>query len=200
MGFGGGIAINNIHEENLHARIRGMFLQSFAGTLNGVVCCNSNKVEVFCGYSTFCSADDMGAIAPIADLLKVEVFEMARLYPMIPKALLPDENMDFEFAPSAELKENQKDPFWWSVDDALIDMVCNYHRADRTRLIQSFGKMDKKLLNKYTNGDSSLWEKHIDWLLGLYRKNVYKRNQYPPIVVTSKSAFGGDFKEFLGSV
>ncbi|MDR2822357.1 MAG: NAD(+) synthase [Acholeplasmatales bacterium] len=192
-------AIDNIHEENLHARIRGLILQTQAGLYDGVVICNSNKVEVFAGFSTYGSADDIGAMAPIADLLKTEIFEMARLYYYFPKELLPDDNMNFEFAPSAELKVNQRDPFCWGLSDAIIDKICNYHRASRQDIIDMYDNgtlAPKHTIEKYYIVKENFIE-HLDWLLKLYRKSVFKRNQYPPIVVTSKSAFGADFREIL---
>jgi NAD+ synthase (glutamine-hydrolysing) len=194
-------AINNIHEENLHARIRGLVLQSFAGTRNGIVVCNSNKIEVFAGYSTYGSADDIGAFAPLADLLKTEIFEMAKFYPYFPQELIPDENMNFSFAPSAELRDNQKDPFCWGLDDKIVDLICNYHRSSRQDIIDLYDKgilIDKTIIEKYFIVKENFIE-HLDWLLRLYRKNVFKRNQYPPIVVTSKSSFGGDFRETLSN-
>lgn len=38
---------------------------------------------------------------------------------------------------------------------------------------------------------------HIKWMMQCHHKNVFKRKQSPPIIVTSKTAFGGYIESIL---
>ena len=72
--------------------------------------CNGNKVEIALGYATL-YGDVNGGLAPIGDLLKTEIFEMAHFInreifkdEVIPEALIPDEKFDFIMPPSRRIK------------------------------------------------------------------------------------------------
>jgi NAD+ synthase (glutamine-hydrolysing) len=91
--------------QNLQARIRGNVLMALANTNNWLVLTTGNKSEIALGYCTL-YGDTAGAIAPISDLLKTEVYRLAavinRIKPIIPRAIL-------KRPPTAELKPGQKD-------------------------------------------------------------------------------------------
>ena len=101
--------------ENIQARVRGHLLSTFAQIENGVVMNNGNKIEVALGYATM-YGDSIGAIAPIGDLTKVQLFDLSHEInehfgkEVIPERLLPvvsEEELIWEMAPSAELREAQ---------------------------------------------------------------------------------------------
>src|SRR5262249_42359962 len=115
-----------IHRENIQAKVRGTsILSNIAGILGGAMINNGNKVEIALGYATL-YGDVNGVLAPLGDLLKTEVFALAHFLndeifqdEVIPNSLLPDDRFDFVVPPSAELKDNQRDPMKWGYHDAL---------------------------------------------------------------------------------
>lgn len=68
---------NPLTPQNLQARIRGNILMLLANEKNALVLATSNKTEVALGYTTL-YGDSVGGISPIADLDKLEVYQMAK--------------------------------------------------------------------------------------------------------------------------
>ena len=102
--------------ENIQARLRMLILMSYVNQHKGFLVNTSNKTELTLGYSTL-YGDIAGTISPLGDLTKTEVYELARWInsefgiqnsELIPKFVL-------ERKPSAELRENQVDPFDYDV-------------------------------------------------------------------------------------
>ena len=97
----------NVAQENMQARIRGMILMTWSNRFDALLLNTSNKSELFTGYGTL-YGDLCGAIMVIADLYKVQVYELSHYEnsihgkEVIPEAILTK-------APSAELRPNQKD-------------------------------------------------------------------------------------------
>ncbi|NLL14548.1 MAG: NAD(+) synthase [Fibrobacter sp.] len=199
-----------LNRENIQAKIRGTsILSNIAGILNGVMTCNGNKVEIALGYTTL-YGDVNGAIAPLGDLLKTEVFEMASFLnreifseEVIPWALIPDESFQFKVAPSAELRENQVDPMKWGYHDALIRMFTDYQKTGAETIIRWYmdGELCKRLsipetlLKRYGLDDPRVFIDDLEWVTGSIQRAVYKRIQSPPIIILSKSSYGYDIRE-----
>ena len=97
----------SVAQENLQARIRGTILMTWSNRFDALLLNTSNKSELFTGYGTL-YGDLCGAIMVIADLYKVQVYELSRYEntlhdkEVIPEAILTK-------APSAELRPGQKD-------------------------------------------------------------------------------------------
>ncbi|MDF2548990.1 MAG: nadE [Chlamydiales bacterium] len=112
----------DVTEENLQARIRGMLLMALANKHGYLVLSTGNKSEWAMGYSTL-YGDLVGAISPIGDLLKHEVYHLARhlnhLQPAIPEHT-------FTRPPSAELAPNQKDSDSLPDYDIVDHVVASY--------------------------------------------------------------------------
>ena len=87
--------------ENIQARIRGDICMTYSNEYNWLVLSCGNKSEAAMGYCTL-YGDTCGAVMPIGDLYKTEVYQMAELYPTIPGAIISR-------APTAELSPNQRD-------------------------------------------------------------------------------------------
>ncbi len=87
--------------ENIQARIRGDICMTYSNEYNWMVLSCGNKSEAAMGYCTL-YGDTCGAVMPIGDLYKTEVYKMAELYPAIPQGIITR-------APSAELSPNQRD-------------------------------------------------------------------------------------------
>ena len=91
--------------ENAQARLRMLVLMSYVNAFGGFLINTSNKTELALGYSTL-YGDMAGALCPLADLTKPQVYELARL---IGRDSIS--SYIFERPPSAELRPEQVDPF-----------------------------------------------------------------------------------------
>jgi NAD+ synthase (glutamine-hydrolysing) len=99
----------DLAEENLQARIRGTLLMAYSNKFGSMLLTTGNKSELAMGYCTL-YGDMAGALAPIGDLFKTEVFALCRRInarasggkAVFPEAILTK-------PPSAELRPNQKD-------------------------------------------------------------------------------------------
>lgn len=159
-------------EENLQARIRGMLLMAYANKFHSVLLTTGNKSELAVGYATL-YGDMCGAINIIGDLFKTEIYGIAaylnRDRELIPKRIL-------QKAPSAELRENQKDqdtlPPYETLDSILYQFICEFKSPEH--LIAQSG-FDEKTVRK-------VWK--------LYQAAEFKRYQAPPILKVSTRAFG----------
>ncbi len=65
--------------ENLQARLRGLTLMAYSNKENSMLLTTSNKSEYAAGYSTL-YGDMCGGLAPLGDLTKAQVYELARYY------------------------------------------------------------------------------------------------------------------------
>lgn len=152
-----------IVNENLQARLRGMVLMAHANHTNSLLVTTGNKSEYATGYATM-YGDMCGGLAPIADLTKQQVYELAKLYndsiELIPEAIISR-------APTAELRPNQKDQDSLPAYDLLDQAVVN---------IVELGKPAKTATEK--------------WLLPILMKTEFKRWQAPPVLKVSKHSFG----------
>lgn len=199
-----------LHRENIQAKIRGTsILSNLAGILGGIMVNNGNKVELALGYATL-YGDVNGALAPLGDLSKTDVFNLARylnhhIYrrELIPEILLPNESFIFALPPSAELKPDQVDPMKWGYHDAILAKVCDYKPMGMVdlgklyrdgQLWQELG-LDLDLVIRYELHKPEVFIKDLEWFFKLLSQGVFKRIQAPPVVVTTRAAFGYDYRE-----
>jgi NAD+ synthetase len=164
-------------EENLQARIRGTAVMAFANKLRALGLATGNKSEFAMGYSTL-YGDMCGALAPIGDLFKSEVYELARFLNG-QRSVIPESSLTK--APSAELRPNQTDqdtlPPYDLLDAALRLLV--EQELDPTQALPILKK-------GFPEADPALLER-IHRAVAL---NEYKRKQAPPILRVSGRAFG----------
>ncbi|GHT38849.1 NAD+ synthase [Endomicrobiia bacterium] len=203
-----GSNLKSITEENLQARIRTIILMAQTSENNAVLINNTNKVELALGYGTL-YGDLAGAWCPLGDLTKTEIWEMARYInssygQIIPQELIPDKNYKFnigQILPSAELKENQFDPMIWGFDDWLLEQFMEYKKQTPEKILKTYLKTkhscmeENNMFDKYGMKNSIKFIEHIEWFFNKLYANVFKRIQAPPVLVLSKSAFGGDYRE-----
>ena len=107
-------ASRDITEENLQSRARGTILMSISNKFGPMVVTTGNKSEMSVGYATL-YGDMNGGYNPIKDLYKTEVYRISALRnhwkPVDakgPDGVVIPENI-LKKAPTAELRENQKD-------------------------------------------------------------------------------------------
>jgi NAD+ synthase (glutamine-hydrolysing) len=163
----------DVTEENLQARIRGVLLMAISNKSGSVVLATSNKSEVAVGYSTL-YGDMVGGFSPLKDLLKTRVYQLAQyrnqVSPVIPERVMTR-------APSAELRPDQKD------QDSLPD----YEVLDA--IIQAYVEEDKTPDEIIALGFD---KKTVLDVINLINHNEYKRRQAAIGVRLTKRAFGRD--------
>lgn len=202
--------VSGLVHENIQARLRGHMLSTFAAIHGGVICNNGNKVEVALGYCTL-YGDSIGALSLLGDVTKVELFELAKLINLrydqeiIPVRLLPvvtDQELLWDMAPSAELRDNQLDPMKWFYHDALIEYLTSFPTYGIEQFMERY--LDGSLQNDsifgrwivhYGLDEPNAFIADLEWVMNSIAKSVFKRIQMPPILTVSRGAFGSDLKE-----
>jgi NAD+ synthase (glutamine-hydrolysing) len=212
---GSGRKLSSLNCENIQAKVRGTdILSNIASKYGAFFTNNGNKLETALGYATL-YGDVNGVFAPIADLLKEEVFMMAHylndeIYhdEIIPNILLPDELFRFtenQIQPSAELKEKQVDPMKFGYHDRLLQCMLDYKKTNATDIMQWYidGTLEKNLgistalIQRWNIDNPKEFVNDLEWFEKLMQSNVFKRIQSPPLIVTSKTAFGYDLRESI---
>ena len=165
--------------ENLQARARAVIWMGFSNQEGHLVLACGNKSELAVGYSTI-YGDAVGGFAPIKDVFKSQVWELARWRNAEAERLgqtppIPPNTITKE--PSAELRANQRDsdslPDYHLLDDVLDDYIENDHGS--ARLVED-------------GFDPALVER----VLRLTDLAEYKRRQFPPGPKISARNFGRD--------
>jgi NAD+ synthase (glutamine-hydrolysing) len=115
-------AQGRLADENLQARLRMVVLMAHVNRHGGVLLNTSNKTEISLGYGTL-YGDLAGALAPIADLTKLDVVALARHLGGFPSFVL-------ERLPTAELSPGQVDPFDYAREAPRLEALVQSHRSD----------------------------------------------------------------------
>jgi NAD+ synthase (glutamine-hydrolysing) len=197
-------------DENIQARIRFADVLSGLAAKYGLIFTNNgNKTEVALGYATL-YGDVSGAVAPIADLYKTEVFELARYLNDVVygREVVPENLLSGEIVPSAELSTAQDvtkglgDPIKYGYHDAVLRQMIEYrrHGVDFLQWLLDGVFLQRLLWDEETRfreyfSDTKEWIDDLEWVERQLRINYFKRIQAPPIIVLSKRAFGFDLRE-----
>ena len=169
-----------ITSENIQSRSRGTALMALSNASGNMVVTTGNKSEMSVGYATL-YGDMNGGFNPIKDIYKLEVFELARMRnrtrpkgclgpvgPVMPENIITK-------APSAELRDNQKDqdtlPPYEILDDILHSLI---EKEDSIASITARGH-DEKTVRRIA---------HMLYIA------EYKRRQAAPGVKISSRNFG----------
>lgn len=105
------LGLSGVAAENLQARIRGMILMAKSNMHGHLVLTTGNKTELAVGYSTI-YGDSVGGFAPIKDVPKLLVWELARWRNAIAESrgeTAPIPQNSITKPPSAELRPGQTD-------------------------------------------------------------------------------------------
>ena len=118
---------NDLTADNVQPRIRGTLLMAFANRMGRAVLGTGNKSENAVGYCTL-YGDTVGALEPIGDIYKTDVYKVARFYNDMRGTEIIPENV-FTKAPSAELHADQVDednlPPYEVLDAVLRELLEN---------------------------------------------------------------------------
>lgn len=165
----------NVAEENLQARIRGNILMALSNKFGWLVLTTGNKSEMGVGYATL-YGDMAGGFAAIKDVPKTLVYKLAEFYNRKKnEEIIP--GRVFEKAPTAELKENQKDsdilpPY------EILDPILKYYIEDDAPVSDIIRKGFKR--------------EEVLRVVQMADKAEYKRRQAPPGIKITPRAFGRD--------
>ncbi len=164
-------AAPDVTEENLQARVRGVLLMAVSNKTGALLLTTGNKSELATGYCTL-YGDMCGALAPLSDVPKTWVYELARWRNregvVIPEATLTK-------APSAELRPDQRDQDSLPTYDVLDAILEAYvERCEDAAAIVAAGHDPATVAR----------------VLQLVDRNEYKRRQAAPGLKITPRAFG----------
>ncbi len=162
---------SDITEENMQARIRGLYLMAFSNKFNYLLCTTGNKSEMAVGYATL-YGDMNGALGVIADVFKTDVFSISKFINR-EKEIIP--NNIITKPPSAELRPDQKDEDSLPSYDLLDAILKKYLEEDKEvdEIIEEVGNKDIVI--------------HV---LRLVDRSEFKRYQAAPALRVSTKSFG----------
>ncbi len=172
----------DITEENMQSRARGTILMSISNKFGPMVVTTGNKSEMSVGYATL-YGDMNGGFNPIKDLYKMEVYSLSALRnrwrpegALGPQGVVIPTNI-IEKAPTAELRENQKDQDSLPPYDVLDD------------ILRCLVEEEMRICEIVARGHPAEVVKKVERLLYLAE---YKRRQSAPGVKVTLKNFGRD--------
>ncbi len=160
-------------EENIQARCRGVVLMAMSNKQGKLLLTTGNKSEMSVGYATL-YGDMCGGFAPIKDVPKLLVYELARyrnsISQVIPERVLTR-------APSAELSPNQQDSDSLPPYEILDPILARYIEEDQSA--------DEIVAAGFSPED-------VKRVISLVDRSEYKRRQSAVGIRISERAFGRD--------
>ncbi len=164
----------NIAEENLQARARGMLLMALSNKFGHLLLATGNKSELAVGYSTL-YGDMCGGFSPLKDCLKGMVYRLAEwrnaISPAIPEGVI-------NRPPSAELAPDQIDQ----------DTLPPYRLLDR--IIEAYVEQDQPI-SEIVDA-TGIDERTVRRVAGMVLSAEFKRRQGAPGPRITRKAFGRD--------
>ncbi|MCD6337918.1 MAG: NAD+ synthase, partial [Verrucomicrobia bacterium] len=161
----------DVTEENIQARIRGVYLMALSNKFGALLLTTGNKSEMAVGYCTL-YGDMCGGLAVIGDVPKTSVYRLARWInrerEVIPSSTLTK-------PPSAELRPGQKDQDTlppYETLDAILDAYVVECRSVEEIVRAGF---DPQIVRR---------------VVRLIDASEYKRRQAAPVLKVASKAFG----------
>jgi len=163
-----------VAEENIQPRIRGNVLMGLSNKFGWLVLSTGNKSELATGYCTL-YGDMAGGFAVLKDITKTEVYELCRYRNSLAAKVIPERVLTK--APSAELREEQKDSDSLPPYEELDPILRGYVEDDR-----SYEELVAAGHDPHT----------VARVIHLVDRSEYKRRQAPPGIKITPRAFGRD--------
>ncbi len=165
----------SVAAENIQSRLRGVILMAISNAEGRLLLSTGNKSELAVGYCTL-YGDTNGGLAVLGDVLKTEVWEIARhINESAGREIIPTKII--EKRPSAELAPNQFDqdslpPY--ELMDPILELYFEQKKAP-TEIIAAGhdAELVYSVLNKVE-----------------HPANEFKRQQLPPTLIISRNAIG----------
>ena len=161
----------DITEENLQSRIRGVLLMAYSNKFGNILLNTSNKSEAAVGYGTL-YGDMAGGLSVLGDVYKTDVYKLARFINR-KKSIIPENIINKP--PSAELRPDQKD----------TDSLPEYDFLDK--ILTEYIELQKSSQEMVELGYN---QELVDRIIRMINMNEYKRYQTPPVLRISSKAFG----------
>ena len=161
----------DVTEENMQARIRGLLLMALSNKENHLLLTTGNKSELAVGYCTI-YGDMNGGLAVISDLPKTRVYEVARWINR-EREIIPWNTIDKP--PSAELRPDQKDQDTlppYDILDGILELYVEHQFSP-----------DEIIARGYAEGTVRWVQRRVDL-------NEWKRHQAAPGLRVTSKAFG----------
>jgi NAD+ synthase (glutamine-hydrolysing) len=159
--------------ENLQSRLRGNILMTFSNSEGRLLLSTGNKSELALGYCTL-YGDTNGGLAVIGDVLKTEVYALAK-YLNRDREIIPPAIIDKR--PSAELAPGQFDDQSLPPYDQLDRVLKLYfeQKATPSEIVATgfAEEFVREILNRVESP-----------------ANEFKRRQLPPTLIISRNAIG----------
>ena len=162
----------DVTEENMQARIRGLFLMSLSNKTGCLLLTTGNKSELAVGYCTM-YGDMCGGLAVISDLPKMQVYALSRWINR-EREIIPWDTI--EKPPSAELRPDQKDQ----------DTLPPYETLDA--ILELY--VEKQISGAEIIGEHGFDETLVRWVQRRVDLNEWKRFQAAPGLRVTSKAFG----------
>ncbi|MGH9481065.1 MAG: NAD+ synthase [Terriglobales bacterium] len=162
----------DLAQQNLQSRLRGLILMAASNLTGALLLATGNKSELAMGYCTL-YGDMAGGLAVLSDVLKTQVYALARLLNR-KRELIPASVLDK--APTAELKPNQRDQDDLPPYDLLDVVIQQYVEEFRgpEAIAECLGLQPELV---------QAWIRRMD-------HSEYKRQQAAPGLKVSRKAFG----------
>lgn len=161
--------------ENIQSRLRGVILMAISNAEGHLLLTTGNKSELAVGYCTL-YGDTNGGLAVLGDVLKTEVWQIARqINKYAGRELIPEKIIDKK--PSAELAPNQFDQ----------DSLPPYELMDP--ILRMYFEQKASPAEIIAAGHDA---ERVYWILNKveHPANEFKRQQLPPTLIISKNAIG----------
>ena len=161
----------DVTEENMQARIRGLLLMALSNKENHLLLTTGNKSELAVGYCTI-YGDMCGGLAVISDLPKTRVYEVARWINR-EREIIPWNTIDKP--PSAELRPDQKDQDTlpsYDILDGILELYVEEQLSPEEIIARGFE------------------ESTVRWVQRRVDLNEWKRHQAAPGLRVTSKAFG----------
>jgi NAD+ synthetase len=161
----------DVTEENMQARIRGLLLMALSNKENHLLLTTGNKSELAVGYCTI-YGDMCGGLAVISDLPKSRVYEVAR-WVNREREIIPWNTINKP--PSAELRPDQKDQDTlppYDILDGILELYVEHHLSPDEIISRGFE------------------EATVLWVQRRVDLNEWKRHQAAPGLRVTSKAFG----------
>jgi NAD+ synthetase len=172
-------AFSGLPDENLQSRLRGLTVMAVSNADGSLVLSTGNKSELAAGYATL-YGDMVGGLAPIGDVLKTQVYAIARHlnerfadFGLRAAPIPPD---SISKPPSAELRPDQTDQDSLPPYEDLDRIVSGWieHEGDPQAIARATG-LDPALVDR--------WCRAID-------RAQFKRDQAPIVLKVAARSFG----------
>jgi NAD+ synthetase len=161
----------DVTEENMQARLRGLMLMALSNKENHLLLTTGNKSELAVGYCTI-YGDMCGGLAVISDLPKCKVYEISRWINR-EREIIPWNTIDKP--PSAELRPDQKDQDTlppYEILDAILELYVEHQLSSDEIISRGFD------------------ETTVRWIQRRVDLNEWKRHQAAPGIRVTSKAFG----------